>query len=157
MAKEPIKCWKIFEIKNGSCYGPFTKYNFGMIVPGKVLEPSFGEHILYSIAKRWFPWLYRKIFEPNEVIHRIFGKITYNKKYGWWDISDGYIHTLSKIPTELEAYCTNAGQYELWECEIPTNTVYFKADCRGSHYEAADSYASKQIKLIKRINKLVKV
>ena len=150
ISSKPLVCYKIFKIKDNTHYGPFTDYSFPLIIPGMIIEPQIIHNYKYAILKRIFPALYDKYIKSHK--YKLLGGIHYNKEHNWWDITSGFIHTLPYCPENLKHYCNDWGTYELWECEIPKNTLYFQADCRGSHYEANGTYASKQLKIIRCID-----
>lgn len=89
--------------------------------------------------------------------------IKYNHKNKWFDITSGFIHTLCYSPPrnlclemgneEFDSFMCHELFVELWECEIPKDTIYFQADTRCSYSETNNSYASNEIKLIKLIKR----
>lgn len=150
VSDKPIKCYKIFKVKDNAYYGPFTNYEFPVIYENAIIEPQLKTNITFSIIQKFFPVLYNKFFYKKN--HWLLSGITYNKEHNWYDVTSGFLHTLPYKPDGLKTYCPEWGTYELWECEIPKLTVYVQADCRGSHYEANGTYASKQLKLIRKID-----
>lgn len=149
---KPIKCYKIFKIENNTYYGPFTNYEFPLIYENVVIEPQLKTNITYKLLEKIFPALYKKYICSNR--HILLNGISYNKENDWYDVTSGFLHTLPYKPDSLKSYCYDCGTYELWECEIPKLTIYVQADCRGSHYEANGTYASKQLKLIKKLDSI---
>lgn len=122
----PIKCWKIFKVKGNTYFGPFTDFNFGKLKQGDIIYPKGT------------------------------AKIKYNEEDAWYELTDGFIHTLNYCPENLKSFiCPKQGErFEVWECEIPQNSLFFQANRRGSHYESNNSYACKALKLNKFIKSI---
>lgn len=152
-----IKCYKIFKISSltNEYIGPFTNYCFGFLNAGDVIYAK-DSITPASMVKQTLTKLFNKLnftaFTNKK--SSIYHGITYNKEHNWYDITSGFIHTLPYYPDNFKSYCDDYGIFELWECEIPKTTLYFQADCRGSHYEANGTYASKSLKLVKRMARI---
>lgn len=152
IAKEDIICYKVIERRGKdaySLYNPDYKYE-EQIVPGSIIK-GYGKYIKNS----WFNRIFLR--QPKEIFREEY--IEWNEKEQWYDITYGFIHTLSYCPSDIKGYlplyCNNHSNFELWECVIPKGTRYYQADRRGSHWESNNSYASKRIRFVKKIDECV--
>lgn len=149
-AKIDIVCYKLIKRKHDGT--PTSIYGHGdyrEIKEETVLLPA-PKIVKNNIFKRLFLGM-PKFTVTNE-------GITWNEENQWFDITFGFIHTLAhSFAGEMKSHMMiddTPGHYELWECVIPQGTRYYQANRRGSHYEYSDSYASKEIVFVKKIDEI---
>ena len=102
-----------------------------------------------------FFFFFDKLKQGDIIYSKGTARIKYNEEDVWYELTDGFIHTLNYCPENLNSFiCPKQGErFEVWECEIPQNSLFFFFFCRRSHYESNNSYACKALKL----NKFIKV
>jgi len=148
VANKDIVCYKIIERRDDGCYAlidPNYKYEED-IITGSMIEGK-GKYLKNS----WFNRIFLR--QPKTIYKEEY--IKWNEREQWFDITYGFIHTLSYKPNIKEGYlpieCKKNSHFELWECIIPEGTKYYQANRRGSHWESNNSYASKSIIFTKKI------
>ena len=152
IAKQDIVCYKIIERRGNdgySLYDPNYKYE-EPIESGAMIKGQ-GKYVKNNWFKRIFLGYPKETFVEESIV--------WNNREKWYDITFGFIHTLSYCPENitnyLPLYCNKDSHFELWECIIPQRTLYYQANCRGSHYESNNSYASKVIIFQNKIDECI--
>lgn len=149
IATEDIVCYKVIERRGNDAYALIDpNYKYEDVSEGSIVK-GYGKYIKNS----WFNRIFLR--QPKEIFREEY--IEWNEKEQWYDITYGFIHTLPYCPENMkEGYlpleCKRNSHFELWECIIPKGTRYYQVDRRGSHWESNNSYASKRIKFVKKLD-----
>ena len=151
-AENDIKCYKVIRRDhNGQAKALYIdKFYNSNIKEGDIIYAP--QEAVYS------NWFERHILRKPIIKGYIEEGIEWNSENNWYDITFGFLHSTPNeiFPKEIEHYIewfTPKCEIELWECVIPKGTKYYQADCRGSHFESSNSYASKYLKFVKLIHK----
>ena len=145
IALDDIVCYKIIECINNEAYSIFGHGKYEVDIKENSVIHGRG---IYKTNN----WLKRFFFKKPKVEYDE-ESIEWNSKYQWYDITYGFIHSIPYCPEDMTNYLPiHAGHYELWKCVIPKKTRYYQANTRGSHWETNNSYASKRLKFIEKVN-----
>lgn len=149
-SNEDIVCYKIIKrLDTGEAVSIYGHGYYPEVKEGSIIR---GNH--QAIYSNWFE---RKILRKPAIKKYIEEGITWNKEENWFDITFGFIHSLPhSYEGRMKEFMMigDKGHYELWECVIPKETRYYQANRRGSHWESNNSYASKKLKFIKKLDEI---
>lgn len=144
IADRDIVCYKIIRrMADGTAKGLYVDKDY--------LDVNVGTYEIPSIEIIYNGWFAKNILRKGNIKKVIEEKVEWNKEYKWWDIISGYLHS---TPNEINKdnfynylpwFLPIGTVIEVWKCIIPKGTKYYQADCRGSHYESSNSYASKKL------------
>lgn len=142
IAKEDIICYKI--ILKGDSIGSTPKGIYVDTHYSNFIYPDTLEYAKGKYEKN--NWFKVHILRQPKYCYKE-ESVKWNKENQWWDITYGFLHSVPYKIKDIHNYLPwfTKGTAQLWQCKIPKGTLYYQADCRGSHFECANSYASKKL------------